>query len=117
MIDKLKLFTALLIVAAGIYGFYFLAEQHALIRAGTVLISVIAAAGVALTSAQGQAAWEFTKGARLEVRKVVWPTRRETMQATMVVIGLVVIVGVFLWVADALLFYVVYDLVLDTAKK
>lgn len=117
MIDKLKIVGALIIVAAGVYGFYYFSEQHALVRAGAVLASVIAGAAIVLTSTQGQAAWEFAKGARLEVRKVVWPSRRETAQATMVVIALVVVVGLFLWFVDALLFYVVYDLVLNTTGK
>jgi len=117
MIDKVKILVAVLVVAAGIYGFYYFAEQHALVRVGSVLASVIIGAAILLTSTQGQAAWEFAKGARLEIRKVVWPTRKETAQATMVVIALVVLVGLFLWLVDAVLFFAVYDIVLGTTKK
>ena len=117
MIDKVKIFAAVLIVIAGIYGFYYFAEQHALVRAGAVLASVIAAAVIVLTSTQGQAAWEFAKGARLEVRKVVWPTRKETVQATIVVIALVIVIGLILWLVDAILFFAIYDIILGTTKK
>ena len=65
---------------------------------------VLGAAGlaalVALQTAMGRAAWEFAKISRQELRKVVWPTRKETMQVTLVVFGLVVVAALFLWVVD-----------------
>jgi len=112
VVDKLKLSAAALIVVAGIAGFYLLAEQSVLLRAGVVIVSVIAAAGVALTSEPGQAAWAFAIGSRLEVRKVVWPTRRETVQGTLVVVAMVIVLGLYLWLLDAVLFWAVYDLIL-----
>ncbi len=114
MIDKLKLAAALLVVAVGIAAFYYFSEMSILLRAGMVIIAVIGGLSVALLSTQGKAAWEFAKGARLELRKVVWPTRRETVQTTGMVLLMVVIVGIYLWIMDTLLFWVVYDLVLGT---
>ncbi|MDH3377112.1 MAG: preprotein translocase subunit SecE [Gammaproteobacteria bacterium] len=114
MLDNLKLIGAGLVIVAGIAGYYLLGDQSVLVRAGIVIVSVIAAGGLALTSAPGQAAWEFAVGSRLEVRKVVWPTLRETHQGTLVVIVMVIIVGIYLWILDALSFWVIYELVLGT---
>ena len=115
MIDKLKIGAGALVVIAGIVGFYYFEEQSVLIRAIMVVGAVIVGLGVALLSTQGQAAWEFAKGARLEVRKVVWPTRRETIQGTGMVMLMVVIIGIYLWILDTALFWAIYDLVLGTA--
>ena len=112
MIDKLKLAAAALAVIAGIAAFYYFSDMSVLVRALMVIVSVIAALGIVLTSEPGQAAWEFAKGSRLEVRKVVWPERRETVQTTLVVLGLVIVVGLYLWLLDAVMFWVIYDLVL-----
>jgi len=114
VIDKVKLVASVAIVVLGIAGFYYFDQLSILLRAGMVIVAVIAGAGVALTSSQGQMAWEFTKGARLELRKVVWPTRRETVQGTGMVLLMVVIVGIYLWILDTALFWVVYDLILKT---
>lgn len=114
MIDKVKLVGAVAIVVLGIAGFYYFDGLSVLLRAGMVIVAVVAGAGIALTSAPGQVTWEFAKGARLELRKVVWPTRRETIQGTGVVILMVVIVGIYLWLLDTALFWVVYDLILNT---
>lgn len=116
MIDKIKLIAAALIVVAGVAAFYYFGDLSVLLRAGIVVASVIAALAIALTSAPGQAAWEFAKDARTEVRKVVWPTRRETVQATLVVLLMVVLVGLYLWLLDTTLFWVVYDLILGAGK-
>jgi preprotein translocase subunit SecE len=102
------------VIAIGVAAFYYLAEQSVLVRAGIVIISVVAALAIAAMSAPGQAAWEFSKSARTEVRKVVWPTRRETVQSTGIVILLVIIVGLYLFFVDKILFWVIYDMILGT---
>ncbi|MDH3637165.1 MAG: preprotein translocase subunit SecE [Gammaproteobacteria bacterium] len=112
MIDRLKLAAAVLVVIAGIAAFYYFSDMSVLVRALMVIVSVIAALGISLTSEPGQAAWEFAKGSRLEVRKVVWPERRETVQTTLVVLSLVIVVGIYLWLLDAMIFWVIYELVL-----
>jgi preprotein translocase subunit SecE len=114
VIDKVKLAAAVVLVVAGLVGFYYFDELSVLLRAGMVIVGVIAGAAVALTSSQGQAAWEFAKGARMELRKVVWPTRRETIQGTGIVLLMVIVVGLYLWILDTALFWIVYDLVLKT---
>jgi len=113
--DKLKLALSALIVIAGITGFYWLGDASVLLRAGVVIVGIIAASAVALASAPGQAAWQFAVGARAEVRKVIWPTRKETIQATLVVIVMVILVGLYLWLLDVLSFWAIYDLILGAS--
>ena len=64
----------------------------------------------------GQLAWQFAVGTRAEVRKVVWPTRKETVQATLVVIVMVIIVGLYLWLLDVFSFWAIYDLILRASR-
>lgn len=102
MTDKLKLALAVLIVAVGVGGFYFLGGKPELYQWATFLVAAAIAVAVALQAAPGKAAWEFAKGARLELRKVVWPAQKETMQMTLVVFLMVVLVAAFLWGVDLL---------------
>jgi preprotein translocase subunit SecE len=96
----LKLFAGVLILAIGIGGFYYFGNQPDWARVLMVLVAVGVGALVAAQTAVGRATWEFAKVSRQELRKVVWPTRKETMQVTLVVFGLVVLVALFLWVVD-----------------
>jgi len=112
VLDKLKLAAAALIVVAAVAVFYVFGGSSALLRTGIVIVSVIVGAGVALTSEPGRNAWQFAVGMRTEVRKVVWPSRRETIQSTMVVIALVILIGLYLWLLDMLSLWAVYDLIL-----
>lgn len=99
----------------GVAAFYYLGDQWSvLLRAGIVIVSVIGGLAVALMSGPGQAAWEFSKSARTEVRKVVWPTRKETLQSTGIVLLLVILVGIYLFFVDKIMFWVIYDLILGT---
>jgi preprotein translocase subunit SecE len=100
MADNLKLAAAVLIVMIGIGGFYYFSDKSDLLRVGMVLGSLAVAAAVAYQSATGKAFAGFAKDARQELRKVVWPTNRETLQVTLVVVALVVVVALFLWVVD-----------------
>jgi len=90
----------MLILVGGIGGYYYLAAEPDAIRVVIILVCVIAAALVALQTAPGRAAWDFAKGSRVELRKVVWPTRKETVQVTLVVVAMVVVTALFLWVVD-----------------
>ena len=117
MIDKVKLGIAVLLLCAGVYGYYQLPELMGqevsiLLRVGVVLAAIVVAAGVAATSQYGSALIEFSKGSRIEVRKMVWPTRPETVQTTAIVLVLVVIVALFLWFIDVIVFNVIYDYLL-----
>jgi len=98
--DRLKLILAVALLAAGVTGFYALAGQPQVLRVLTVLASVGLALLVGMRSGPGGRLWGFLKDSRTEVRRVVWPTRRETLQTTGVVFLAAVVVGLMLWLFD-----------------
>jgi preprotein translocase subunit SecE len=116
MVDKIKLAVAAALVAAGIAGYYLLAAQSILLRIASVLAGIAAGIAAAWTSVYGQRFAAFAREALVEVRKVVWPTRKETMQTTAAVFAFVVVMAVFLWVSDKTLEWVLYDLILGWKK-
>lgn len=103
MADKLKLIIALALTVVALVGFYAFDEQQQVVRVIGLLIGLAAAAFVAARSEAGAHAVAFSRGAIVEVRKVVWPTRKETINTTLLVMVMVVIVGVVLWVFDMFL--------------
>jgi preprotein translocase subunit SecE len=117
MADKLKFIAALLLLIAGIAGFYLLGEQPMILRVLSVLAGLGAGAAVAWVTEPGQRFFAFGKEAAAETKKVVWPTRKETLQTTGAVFAFVVLMAIFLWVADKGLEYVLYDLVLGWKKS
>ncbi len=100
MTEKIKLALALLLVAAGLGAFYFLAEHAMVLRVLAVLVGLGAAVAIMLTTSMGQAAFAFSRESVAEARKVAWPTRKETFQTTMAVFLLVLVMGIFLWIVD-----------------
>lgn len=112
MADKLKFALALALVAAGVVGFYLLSEQALVLRVLSVLVGVAAGAAVAWQSEPGRRFADFARDAITETKKVVWPSRKETVQTTGLVFAFVVIMAVFLWLTDKSLEWVLYDLVL-----
>lgn len=98
--DTAKLLLALVILVSSIFAYYYYSNESALLRAIGVLIAFLAAVWVAFQSAQGQTLWKFIQGSRVELRKVVWPTREETIQTTVVVLVFATIMGVFFWLLD-----------------
>jgi len=102
-LDTAKLVAAAVLLVAGIFGFYYFAAYSALLRVVGLLVIGGVAAAVALQTAQGRSLWQFAGDARTEVRKVVWPTRQETMQTTLVVIVMVLVLGIVLWLFDMIL--------------
>jgi len=103
MFDTIKLLLALLVLLAGIAGFYYFAEGSLLYRVLGLLVMVGVAIGISVTTEKGRSLIGFLGFARTEVRKMVWPTRAETMQTTLMVFILVVILAIFLWFVDMLL--------------
>ena len=101
--DKAKLYAAIVIVIAGVAGYYYLASQPVWIRWMPVLGSLVLGALVVAFSAYGKALGEFFALSRIELRKIVWPTRNESLMTTAVVFGFVVIFGIFFWVLDLVL--------------
>jgi preprotein translocase subunit SecE len=110
--DKAKMLVALLLVIASIAGFYFLSQQGPWIQWGALVVGLIAAAGTFLVSEQGKQLLAFGKDSWKEVKKVVWPTRKETLQMTAYVFAFVVVMALFLWLTDKTLGWVFYELIL-----
>ncbi|MBV8877404.1 MAG: preprotein translocase subunit SecE [Gammaproteobacteria bacterium] len=101
--DKVKLAAAIVVVIAGVAGYYVLANQATWMRWLPVLGSLVLAAVVVGFSTYGSEFRRFLELARIELRKIVWPTRQETLQTTVVVFGFVIIAGLFFWVLDLVL--------------
>ncbi len=110
--DKAKVGLAVCAVIAGVVGFYLLAGQTTLIRAGALILGLVLAVAFAWTSQSGRDFVSFAGEAVRETKKVVWPTRKEAMQITGIVFGFVLIMALFLWGTDKLLEVVLYDLIL-----
>jgi preprotein translocase subunit SecE len=105
LFDNVKLLLAIVLLIAGIAGFYYFAAQPLVIRVVGLLVVAAIVVGLISMTAIGKQALGFMRESRAEVRKVIWPTRQETMQATMLVVALVFIVGLVLWLLDMFLFW------------
>ena len=105
--DTYKLLTAGAIALIALVAFYVFADHSLLVRVIGLLAAAGAAVAIALKTEWGAETLEFIQGARTELRKVVWPTRAETTQTTLIVIAMVVIMGLLLWLLDVLLFWLV----------
>ena len=116
MMDKVKLVVAVLLIAAGVGAYYWLGEQALVVRILAVVAGVLAGAAVAWFSAPGKQFGLFAAESVTEVKKVVWPTRKETMQTTAAVFAFVVVMAFFLWISDKTLEWVLYDLILGWKK-
>ncbi len=101
--DAVKLALSVLVLAAGIAGFYYLGEQPLVVRWLIVLAGFGVAIGIAMQSQYGRDFWQFVQTSRIELRKVVWPNRQETLQTTLVVLVFVVVSGLFFWLLDMVL--------------
>lgn len=106
-LDVLKWLVVLLLVAAGIGGNTYFSGESLLYRVLALVAIAVVAGLVALQTAQGAAFWKLAKDARVEIRKVVWPTRQEAMQTTMIVVAFVLLTALILWGLDSLLGWLV----------
>ena len=104
-LDSLKMGAAVLLLAGGIYAFYHFQEMHAVLRVLGLLAVAAIAVLLALQTSFGRQVAGFVSGANSEVRRVVWPSRTETVQTTMAVLVVVLLVGIFLWLLDMVLLY------------
>ncbi|MGH9648883.1 MAG: preprotein translocase subunit SecE [Terriglobales bacterium] len=107
MADKIRITAALLLVVAGVAGFYFLDQSPMIVRVAAVLAGLAAGAGVFWTSEQGKQFHVFAQESVGETKKVVWPTRKETLQTTGIVFAFMVVMALFLWMVDAGLLWAV----------
>jgi preprotein translocase subunit SecE len=111
MADKIKIVVAALLVAAGLAGFYYMAEKALILRVGAVLGGLVAAGLLFLTTELGRQFKAYAQDSVDETRKVVWPTRKETLQTTAVVFAFVVIMALFLWLVDGSLLWTMKKLI------
>jgi preprotein translocase subunit SecE len=117
MADKIKFAVAVLLLVAGIVGFYLLGEQPMILRVLSVLAGLGTGAAVAWNTEPGQRFFIFGKDSVVEIKKVVWPTRKETLQTTGAVFAFVLVMAIMLWFTDKTLEWVLYDLVLGWKKS
>ena len=114
--DKVKLFAAVALVLASIAGFYLLGKQGSLVQWGGLIAGLVVAVAVFLVSEHGRQLIGFTQDSWRETKKVVWPTRKETLQMTGYVFAFAVLMALFLWFTDKTLEWVLYDLILGWRK-
>jgi len=107
MADKIKIVLAALLVIAGLAGFYYFAESPAILRVGSVLAGFAAAAVVFWLTAPGKLFYVYAQESVAETKKVVWPTRKETLQTTGIVFVFVLVMSLFLWAVDSSLLFIV----------
>lgn len=111
MADKIKVVIAALLVVAGIVAFHYFADKALIVRVLAVLGGLVAGGVLFITTAWGQQFKVYAQESVDETRKVVWPTRKETLQTTGIVFAFVVIMALFLWLVDASLLWVVKKLI------
>ena len=105
VMDVVKLVFSVSLVITGLAGFYYFSEFPLLYRVLGLVAVILVAMLIALTSATGRDFSAFVREARQEVRKVVWPSRQETVQTTLTVFAMVFVVGLILWLFDMFLFW------------
>lgn len=110
--DRLKLGLAILVIIAGVVGYSMLEGHAAVLRIGVFLASVILAGVIAWASEPGKRSLSFGRDAYNEVKRVVWPTRQETIRMTGIVFVFVIVVGAFLWLVDKLLQWAIFGVLL-----
>lgn len=115
-VDKAKLAVAVALLVAALAAFYLLGKQGQLAQWGALLLGLAAAAVVFFTSEVGKQLYAFGQDAWREVKKVVWPARKEAMQMTAYVFAFVLVMALFLWMTDKTLEWLFYDLILGWKK-
>jgi preprotein translocase subunit SecE len=116
MVDKIKVGVAVLLLIAGIAGFYYFSDSPMVLRVASVLAGIAAGAVVGWTTEPGRQFFVFAQEAVVETKKVVWPTRKESLQTAGAVFAFVVAMAVFLWITDKSLEYFMYDVLLGWKK-
>ena len=112
MLDTLKLLIAAAALVGGLYAYYYYeAEISQALRVLMVLGGTVAGIGIAMTSTQGQRLWHFIQGSRVEIRKVIWPTKQETTQTALAVFVFTLIMMLFFWILDSGLLWLTQTLV------
>jgi len=111
VLDILKLLIAAGVLTGGLFGYYWYLEWSQPLRVLLVLAGTIAGVAIAMTSTQGRRLWAFIQGSRIEIRKVVWPTKQETTQTAIAVFVFTLILALFFWGLDSFLLWLTRTLV------
>lgn len=110
--DKYKIVLAVIIIAAGIFAYSYFSDMNIYARVGMFVGSLIIAALIFWFSEAGRRSVDFATGAYSELKRVVWPTRAETIQMTGIVFAFVIVMAIFLWLVDKLIEWVIYSVFL-----
>ena len=110
-LDIVKLLVAAGALVGGLFAYYYYIEISLPLRVLMVLGGTVAGVAIALTSTQGKRLWAFIQGSRIEIRKVVWPTRQETTQTAIAVFVFTLVMALFFWALDSFLLWLTRTLV------
>jgi preprotein translocase subunit SecE len=105
VLDLIKLLLAVGLIVAGVGAYYYFPDASVALRAVGVVVSIALAIAVFLSTVRGQELWTFIQSSRVELRKVVWPTKNETVQTAIAVIIFTIVMAIFFWVLDKFLFW------------
>lgn len=105
--DIVKLVICPILIVVGVVAFYHFSDLMLLYRVLGLVVVVSLAIGVFFTTAKGRAVWQFMGESKQEMRRVVWPTRDETIRTTLLVFAMVFVVGLILWLLDMFLFWAI----------
>ncbi|ASF45530.1 preprotein translocase subunit SecE [Methylovulum psychrotolerans] len=105
VLDIVKQVASVVCLVASIGGFYYFSDVQLLYRVMGLLVVFSGVVAMMLTTVLGRSIWAFSVESKLEVKKVVWPTRDETMKTTLMVFAMVTVVGLVLWLLDTVLFW------------
>ncbi len=111
VLDILKLLVAAGVLVGGLYGYYYYVELSLPLRVLLVLGGLAAGITIGMTSTQGQRLWAFIQGSRIEIRKVIWPTKQETTQTAIAVFVFTLVMALFFWALDSFLLWLTRSLV------
>jgi preprotein translocase subunit SecE len=106
ILDTVKLALAVAILVGGIAGYYEYEEQSLLVSVSAVLVAAGIAVAVFMQTERGRVLWRFVQGSRVEIRKVIWPTRQETLQTALTVMAFALVLGLFFWGLDFFLLWI-----------
>ena len=105
-LDTFKMIAAVAILVFSIFSFYYFSDLSVLIRVLAIIFSVVISLLIFFKTHRGLIFWDFLQGSRVEMRKVVWPTKQETIQTTLTVFIFVLVLGIFFWLLDFVLLYI-----------
>ncbi|HLU02936.1 MAG: preprotein translocase subunit SecE [Advenella sp.] len=110
--DKYKIVLAVVIIAVGIFAYSYFSDMNIYARVGMFVGSLVVAALIFWFSESGRRSVDFATGAYSELKRVVWPTRAETIQMTGIVFAFVIVMAIFLWLVDKLIEWIIYGVFL-----